>query len=195
MTLNARQASGFEARQRILRHVDAHPGLHLRQLAQALAMPVSTLEYHCHVLERRGRLAVRVAGKFRTFFPPDGLDRRDKDVLCVVRRAAPRRIVAYLLEHPGATAGDVGAAAGLAPPTFSFHLRRLREARVVREEREWRTKRLYLEDPERAAALLATYAVSFANPALDAALVSPEPMSAAAPSATYYGPDVAASPA
>jgi predicted transcriptional regulator len=157
----------LEARRRIVEHVRANPGLHLRALAEALAMPVSTLEYHCYHLHKHGHLAVRDSGGFKAFYPAEGMDRRDRDVLYLVRHDAPRRICAHLLLHPGSTPGDLKEVTGLSGPTLSFHLKKLRAAELLREEPDGRTKRLYVADPERVANVLVTYRQSFVDDAVD----------------------------
>ncbi|HUR61180.1 MAG TPA: helix-turn-helix domain-containing protein [Candidatus Thermoplasmatota archaeon] len=157
----------LDARRRIVEHVRLHPGLHLRALAEALAMPVSTLEYHCYHLLKHGHLAVREGSGFKAFYPAQGMDRRDRDILYLVRHDAPRRICAYLVLHAGATPGDLKAVIALSAPTLSFHLKKLRDAGILREEPDGRTKRLYVVDPERVASLLVTYRASFVDDVVD----------------------------
>jgi DNA-binding transcriptional ArsR family regulator len=157
----------LEARRRILAYVRANPGLHLRGLAEKLSIPVSTLEYHCYQLTRHGHLATRESAGFKAFYPGEGMDRRDKDILYLVRHDAPRRICTHLLLHPGATPGDLKAVVGVSAPTLSFHLKKMRDAGLMREEPDGRTKRLYVTDPERVANLLVTYKGSFLDDAVD----------------------------
>lgn len=157
----------LQARKRIVEFVRESPGLHMRELAARLEMPVSTLEYHCYQLAKHGHLVTREAAGFKSFYPGEGMDRRDKDVLYLVRHEAPRRICSHLLLNPGATPKDLKAVVDLAAPTLSFHLNKLRAAGVVREEPAGRTKRLYVEDPERVANLLVTYRKSFLDDAVD----------------------------
>lgn len=154
-------------RRRIVEHVQDNPGLHLRALAEALAMPVSTLEYHCYHLAKHGHLSVREEGAFKAFYPAEGMDRRDKDILYLVRHDGPRRICAHLLLNPGATPADLKPATGLSGPTLSFHLNKLRKAGLVREEPAGRTKRLFVVDAERVAGVLVTYRRSFVDDAVD----------------------------
>jgi predicted transcriptional regulator len=157
----------LDARRRIVEFVRSSPGVHLRGLAERLAMPVSTLEYHCYHLVRHGHLATRDSGGYKAFYPAQGMDRRDKDILYVVRHEAPRRVCTHLLLHPGATPGEVKAALGLPAPTLSFHLKKLRGAGLLREEPAGRTKRLFVEDAERVASVLVTYRQSFVDDAVD----------------------------
>lgn len=157
----------LEARKRIVEFVRANPGLHMRELASRLAMAVSTLEYHCYQLVKHGHLVTRESAGFKAFYPGEGMDRRDKDILYLVRHEAPRRVCSHLLLNPGATPKEIRAALGLTAPTLSFHLNKLRAAGVVREEAAGRTKNLFVEDPERVASILVTYKASFLDDAVD----------------------------
>lgn len=157
----------LEARRRIVVFVQENPGMHLRAMAEQLGMPVSTLEYHCYQLTRHGRLATREDGGFKAFYPADGMDRRDKDILYLVRHEVPRRICTHLVLSPGASPKDLKLVVGLSGPTLSFHLAKLKRAQIVREEPDGRTKRLFLLDLERVASLLVTYRKSFVDAAVD----------------------------
>lgn len=157
----------LEARRRIVAFVQASPGLHLRALADALAMPVSTLEYHCYQLVRHGHLLTREQGGYKSFYPGEGMDRRDRDILAHVRHKVPRDICTHLLLHPGATPKDLKAIVGLSGPTLTFHLNKLRKAGLLREEPAGRTKRLFVVDGERVAGVLVTYRPSFVDDAVD----------------------------
>jgi DNA-binding MarR family transcriptional regulator len=157
----------LEARRRIVRFVQESPGLHMRELAARLAMPVSTLEYHCYQLVKHGALVTRESAGFKAFYPGEGMDRRDKDILYLVRHDAPRKVCSHLLLHPGATPKELREMLGVTGPTLTFHLNKLRSAGILREEPEGRTKRLFVEDPERVANLLVTYRRSFLDDAVD----------------------------
>jgi DNA-binding transcriptional ArsR family regulator len=157
----------LEARRRIVRFVQESPGLHMRELAARLEMPVSTLEYHCYQLVKHGQLVTRESAGFKAFYPGEGMDRRDKDILYLVRHEAPRKICSHLLLNPGATPKDLREVIGVTGPTLSFHLKKLRTAGIVREQPEGRTKLLFVEDPERVANILVTYRRSFLDSAVD----------------------------
>ncbi|HJQ93505.1 MAG TPA: winged helix-turn-helix transcriptional regulator [Candidatus Thermoplasmatota archaeon] len=157
----------LEARKRIVRFVQESPGLHMRELAARLKMPVSTLEYHCYQLVKHGQLVTRESAGFKAFYPGEGMDRRDKDILYLVRHDAPRRICTHVLLNPGATPKDLRDVIGVSGPTLSFHLKKLRAAAILREEPDGRTKRLFVEDPERVANILVTYRRSFLDSAVD----------------------------
>lgn len=157
----------LEARKRIVAFVRANPGLHLRELAARLGMAVSTLEYHCYQLAKHGHVVTRESAGFKAFYPGEGLDRRDKDILYLVRHEAPRRVCSHVLLNPGCTPKQLRQALGVSAPTLSFHLNKLRSAGVLREEPAGRTKNLFVTDPERVANVLVTYRQSFLDDAVD----------------------------
>ncbi len=154
-------------RQRIVETITASPGTHLRGLAELMDVAVSTLEYHCYQLVRTGHLNTREDGGFKAFYPAEGLDRRDKDLLYLLRQEAPRRIAAHLVLNPEATPKDLKAVLGLSGATLSFHLKKLLAAGIVDEEPAGRTKLLSVADPERVANVLVTYRKSFVDDAVD----------------------------
>ncbi len=154
-------------RRDIVDAVTKTPGIHLRGLAESLDVAVSTLEYHCYQLVRTGHLNTRDTGGFKAFYPAEGLDRRDKDVLYLLRQEAPRRICAHLLLHPKATPKDLKQVLGLSGATLSFHLNKLRDAGLIDEEPSGRTKLLWVIDDERVANVLVTYQESFVDDAVD----------------------------
>lgn len=163
----AEEVLDLAARRRIIEYVRGNPGIHLRGMAEGLGMPVSTLEYHCYHLERHGHLSVRDTGGFKAFYPAEGMDRRDKDILYLVRHEGPRRIATHLILNPGTTPGDLKAVTGLSGPTLTFHLKKMKAAELLREEPSGRTKKLYLTDAERVASVLVTYRKSFVDDAVD----------------------------
>ncbi len=154
-------------RQRIVETVAASPGTHLRGLAELLDVAVSTLEYHCYQLVRTGHLNTRETAGFKAFYPAEGLDRRDKDLLYVLRQEAPRRICAHLVLHPDATPKDLKAVLGMAGGTLTFHLKKLLAAGIIEEQPAGRTKLLRVVDVERVANVLVTYRKSFLDDAVD----------------------------
>lgn len=155
------------SRQRIVDVVAKNPGIHLRGLAEAVKQAVSSVEYHCYHLVRTGHLVTRSDGGHKAFFPAEGFDRRDKDVLALVRQEAVRRICMHLALNPGATPKELRGAAGISAATLSFHLKKLRDAGLTEETPDGRTKHIELLDAERVANVLVTYRRSFVDDVVD----------------------------
>jgi predicted transcriptional regulator len=190
--MRIRNGLAIASRQRIVGHVRANPGLHLRALADGLEMHQSTLAYHCRILARLGHIAVREGCGRKAYYPAEGLDRRDRDLLHVVVRPTPRTICLHLLQHPGSTPGDLKRALCASGSFVTFHLNRLREANVLLERPAGRTKRLYVEDAPRMASLLATRVHPAPDPTVLLENKGPVPTFAAA---SASDPEACAQPA
>lgn len=157
----------LETRRLLYRYVEQNPGMHLRGVQRALDMPLGTVEYHLHQMEKAGLLVSRDDGRFKAFFVKEGLDRRDKDVLYYVRQENPRRIMIHLLENPGASHAQVVKALPVGASTVSFHLSKLVKAQLVREERQGRSKSFFVVDEQRVAGVLVRYRKSFLDDLVD----------------------------
>jgi predicted transcriptional regulator len=156
----------LEARRSLFELVQERPGIHLRAIAEVAGQAISTSEYHLHQLVKFGLLDTREAGGVKAFFPPE-IDRRDKDLLYVVRHEAPRRICAHLLLEPQASPADLKVALGIPAPTLSFHLKKLLKNGITAEEKRGRSKALTIVDPERVGSVLVTYRATFLDEAID----------------------------
>lgn len=157
----------LDSRRKIFRHIERNPGLHLRGLQRTLGMPLGTIEYHLHQMEKVGLIVSRDDGRFKAFFAKDGLDRRDKDILYYVRQEMPRQIVIQLLMAPRLTHSELTASLPVSASTCSFHLKKLVKAEIVDEERVGRSKRFTVREAERVAGVLVRYRRSFLDDLVD----------------------------
>lgn len=157
----------LKVRRRIAACVQENPGLHMRGIAERLSLPVSTLEYHLYQLVKTGHLVTRDTGGYKAFYPSEGMDRRDRDILYLVRQEGPRRICAHLILDPGSTPKELKQALGVSGATLSFHLKKLKEAELLVERPIGRTKELELRDAQRVANVLVVYRKSFVDGAVD----------------------------
>lgn len=158
----------LETRRRIFRYIESNPGLHLRALQRSLDMPLGTLEYHLHQLQRARLLSIRDDGRYKAYFAEGGrLDRRDKDILYYVRQEVPRQIVMNLLLEPGLSHRELTERLPIGASTVSFHLKKLVAAETIHEERVGRGKHFQVVDAQRAGRVLVVYRRSFLDDLVD----------------------------
>jgi DNA-binding transcriptional ArsR family regulator len=157
----------LDTRRRVYKYVESHPGMHLRGIHRGLDIPLGTVEYHLHQMEKSGLMVSRDDGRFKAFFIKEGLDRRDKDILYYVRQENPRRIVIHLLENPGDNHTNIVGVLPVGPSTVSFHLNKLVTAGLVQAEKQGRTKAFYVNEPQRVADVLVRYRKSFLDDLVD----------------------------
>lgn len=122
------------SRKRIYEHVEAHGGCHLREVGRKCDVPLGTALYHLDRLETEGLITVRRDGRYKRYFPANGLGRREKDLLSAFRHAVPRRIAAALLDQPALTQRELCGIIGVSRSTLSFHVNSLIDKEILRRE-------------------------------------------------------------
>ncbi len=140
------------------------PGAHFSHLKRELDLATGTLQHHLRVLEDRGLVESRQEDRYTRYFPSMEVDRRDKELLGLLRQQTPRRVVLDLIEHGTCRLTRVSERLGLAPSTVSFHLNNLREAGIVAKPERGRYE---LVDQEHVEDLLVAYQESFTDRAVD----------------------------
>jgi predicted transcriptional regulator len=162
-----RQLLQLETRRRIYEHVRRVPGLHLRQIQRDLEMPMGTLEYHLHQMEKGGLLVTREDGRFKAFYPNEHLDRRDRDFLYYLRQEMPRRIALEVVDQPGISFQELVQRLPIGASTLSFHLKKLRAGSLVEERRRGQKKCYEPTDPERIRRIIVRYRTTFVDEVVD----------------------------
>jgi DNA-binding transcriptional ArsR family regulator len=127
-----------DVRRRVHDHVRAHPGSDVKDTAQACLVSWSTAAYHLHRLEREGLLLSRRSGRSKRFFLNGAQPPARAEAIGALRNPTSLAIARLVAEQPGLMQKEIAARLALPASTVSWHMRRLRELGVVREERRWR---------------------------------------------------------
>ena len=147
----------LESRKRIYEFVEANSGSHLREIGRKCELPLGTALYHLDRLESEGMLTVRRDGRYKRYFPAQGLGRREKDFLSSFRHAVPRRVASALLTVHAATQRELCGMIGVSRSTLSFHVNSMIGKGILRRE-PWRPENKYLlEDVELTQQILTKY--------------------------------------
>ena len=157
----------LEIRRRIYAYIEKSPGLHERELARELQLPLSTLDYHLYHLKKRNLIVPSSDGKYTRYYTSGKIGVKEKNVLAVLRQAVPRKIVLFLLLHPHSTHNEICDHIALAPSTISFHLGKLVDIQVIDRVQVGRENQYVVKEPEYVSDLLITYQKSFLDDAVD----------------------------
>lgn len=145
------------SRRSIYECVVQHAGAHLRDVARRSGMPLGTALYHLDRLEENGLVVARRDGRYKRYFAAQGIGRREKEVVSLLRHDVPRRIVYSLLARGPATQRALCEAIGVSRSTLSFHVNRLVVAGLATRIPA-RPEGLYaLAEPELARDLLSRF--------------------------------------
>lgn len=154
-------------RERLLAHVEAHPGVHVNALGRDLDLATGQVQYHLKRLRRNGSVvADELYGRTHYFLP--GYSDRERQTLAIARRETARELLVLLIDWEEASAGDLTAELGIARSTLSYHATRLVEAELVAQRRgEQGRIRYELTDPTETLRLLELIRPSLPDRLLD----------------------------
>lgn len=165
--VQANRALELDTRKRIFEFVRKHPGSHMREIGRETDIPLGTLEYHLRYLERAGLFVTREDGRFTRYFVEGEMGRQEKTILAVLRQEMPRRIAAFLLEHPGSSHKEILENFDVSASTLSFHLKKLLRDDVASQEKHGRENLYWINDADLVARVLIRHKESFLDDVID----------------------------
>jgi predicted transcriptional regulator len=115
----------------VYEYIRAHPGAHVRGIANDLQLATGDLQYHLHWLEKHGLVKTRRSGFYRFVYPTMVFQERHEVLLGVLTQETPREILLSLLHDPGMTQGGLARSLGHSQPTISWHLERMMQTGLV----------------------------------------------------------------
>ena len=71
----------LETRRKIFNLILKNPGLHLHALKKQTDISLSTLRYHLEYLNKRSFLTIQNDGRYKRFYPKEGVGKNDKVIL------------------------------------------------------------------------------------------------------------------
>lgn len=143
-----------ETRDRILEHVQAHPGVHFNRLVRSLDLAPGQVQYHLRRLSSRDSVVSRrLYG--RTHYYPPGYGPWEQQALALLRRETAGDVVAFLLANGASRPATVADELDIARSTLEWHLGRLVDGGVVAKRRDGHDHvTLVLERPDDTIRLL-----------------------------------------
>jgi predicted transcriptional regulator len=121
----------LETRQRIYNVILKNPGLHKRDLARKINIPVTTLTYHLNKFEKRGLIIAKYANGYKRLFVSYKIGRREKDILELFRQEVPRNILIFMMIGYACSKSELSKELIKDPSTIAFHMKKLIEKDLV----------------------------------------------------------------
>lgn len=157
----------LETRRRVFQLIRERPGTYMREIERELDMQPGVLQYNLRVLEEMKLITSEGDGFRKRYFVVSDVSITERRVLSVLRQETPRRIVIYLLQHPGATSDELLSQFSFSRSALSFHMKRLTAAGLVRAERTGRASSYSIIDPDMVARVIITYRTTFIDRLVD----------------------------
>lgn len=127
-------------RRRLYEYVQAHPGAHILEMADALQLSHPTVLYHLRILEDEGYVQSAAGGKRRCAFDTQAhFNAWEREVLMLLQSEAGR-VFEYVAEHPGSFPRELAARLGISETTVKRAVPELLRLGLVAEETGFRRR-------------------------------------------------------
>ncbi len=158
----------FDNRKRIYQFVLSSPGHHLREIQRMLDIPLVTLKYHLHTLEKSGLVITRKDKYYLRYYTTErALSEEDKKLISHLRQEHQRKILLFLIEKPDLRFGDISSNFNLPQSTLSFYLSELVDSGILMKRKVGKESLYSLVDSDSIMKLLITYRPSFVDKLVD----------------------------
>jgi predicted transcriptional regulator len=159
------QRDQSDVHNKLIRYIDGQPGIRYRELLRLSGLSNGVLTYHITNLEKYGRIiADRNINKKITRYYPNNIPLEEAYIIGHIRNNATRQIILFILDHDSCTFNEIIEYTKKAPSTISWHLKRLKDSRIISVLYISRCQRLYkVRDFESITSVLSKYKESFAD--------------------------------
>ncbi len=157
----------LETRKSVYDCISRFPGIHLRELQRRLEMPIGLLNFHIEYLLRNELIVEKTERYYKRYYIAGKFGSEDKRVLSALRQQNPRRIVLYLLLHPGSTHKRILGEFDLNPSTLSFYLKDLIDKGIIKRKKSGRESIYKVQTEEVIVRVLIAYKPSFLDKLVD----------------------------
>lgn len=158
----------LEVRKKIYDTIVKYPGIHLRELQRKTELATGSLDYHIHLLHKRGMIRVEKDQRFTRYYSAQQpFSSSDKQVMSLLRQETIRHILVYVLQRNQATAMDIAQACKIQPSNLSNYLKTLEANDILAHTKQGRYRFYAVKDKETVIRLMATHKKSFLDSLVD----------------------------
>jgi predicted transcriptional regulator len=126
-------AGSNDVRGEIYDFIIKNPGIRYRELIRLVGVSNGVLTYHLGMLEKFGEIRVeRMSNKRVTRYFTVNIPREDSNIISCFKSKVIRNIVFFVLNNDLCTFNELVDHTCKAPSTISWHIKKLREAGILR---------------------------------------------------------------
>ncbi len=120
-------------RDKIFSTIVKNPGLHFREIQRRVNFATGAIQYHIDYLKKKNLIREEKEGKFTRYYSIQEKD-TDTKIMNLLRQNQVRIIVLFLIDRRRATLNAISSATEMNSSTTIFHLKKLINAGIVKEE-------------------------------------------------------------
>lgn len=154
-----------KTRRDLYEFVRRNPGFHLREIARALNLSITLVDYHLRFLEKHELVGSVMDGEYKRYFPrslpgdmqgPRALSDPEKTVLAYLRQPVPFHVLSFLMERESATHKQILEHLAVSASTLSHHLKKMLASGVLGRV-PGKERGLHVQNPKEVARLMTLY--------------------------------------
>ncbi|MDV0443423.1 winged helix-turn-helix transcriptional regulator [Methanorbis rubei] len=132
-------------REQIRRYISEHPGRNTQQIADALSLPRSSLNYHLNRLQKTLDILPFTYDGQQRFLPANtGLTENQKILLSILSKEKDHLIFQTLIDQPSLTRKEIAAQLGISTTTAVWYIHRLERSHLLTAKKQERKLRYSL---------------------------------------------------
>ena len=125
--------SSVDVRDEIYNSITKNPGIRYRELLRQVGISNGVLTYHLEMLERSGKIQVERHSNNRvTRYFVANISKQDSNIISCLRSRVTRNTMIFVFQNEFCTFNEIVDHVGKAPSTTSWHIKRLRQAGILR---------------------------------------------------------------
>jgi Mn-dependent DtxR family transcriptional regulator len=121
----------LKRRREIYEFISQNSGVHLHDISRKMNIPVTSLKYHLHYLEKKGLIILRKDGKYNRYFISLEIGENEKKILNCFRKRTALHIILCFFIAVQCSQRDLSRYLEKHPATISFHLRKMIHAGII----------------------------------------------------------------
>jgi DNA-binding MarR family transcriptional regulator len=123
----------LKRRREIYEFISQNSGVHLHDISRKMDIPVTSLKYHLHSLEKNGLIVLRKDGRYNRFFVSLEIGEKEKKILNCFRKKTTLHIILCFFIAVQCSQKDLSKYLEKHPATISFHLRKMIHAGIIEQ--------------------------------------------------------------
>jgi predicted transcriptional regulator len=122
-----------EVRKSLYEYIDTYPGSHLREIARELDLKPSNAAWHLRKLEQTNLVRSRTIGGKKVFYLVEGGAEARKEAIAesILKNGNAKKIMQYLVDHPGKHLLEIAHALKLNHHTVKWHIKKMYLAELI----------------------------------------------------------------
>ena len=146
------------ATNKILDFIQENPSCHLRRIKKELDLAMGTVQYQLDKLEKAGRITSQKHGLHKYYFAVGLFEENEKQLLEVLSNETAREILMFIVEQKNPSQTEIGKHMEISAASVTWHIKRLKDSRIIDEIREGKFKRYKLRgDSKQVVAMLKNF--------------------------------------